>query len=221
VITTVAVNLVPAPRRIERRRRGRVRLWFTLVSVYGVILLGLFAVFQTLTGTAVQSVDDQLALVNAEITLTGDQVKAIAPQLLEMELTLEASLAVGHQPDWSVLLALLASRLNDRVVLSHCGLTPVKGEVVKAAAVRPGQRPRKPVVKGLAQETPAAVVGFKLDLRGMAKTQASLSAFVLRLERTQLFGQVVLGDALRVQFVKDDAVQFRIECTLKGGDAKR
>jgi len=45
-------------------------------------------------------------------------------------------------------------------------------------------------------------------------------AFVLRLERTQLFAQVVLQDALRIQFAKEDAVQFRIECMLKGGDVK-
>lgn len=216
-MTTVSINLVPVPRQIDRMRRSRIKTWLIAGSAYSVLLVVLFAVFQVMTGTAFQSVDKELHEVNAELASTGKNIQAIQPQLVNSKSTLQASRAVGNQPDWSVLVALLASRLNERVVLSHMGLSPAV--VIADQPSVPRVVRRGSTVKPAQDEGAKAPQQFNLDVRGMAKSQAALSTFVLKLEQANLFAKVILQDAQRVGFVEGEAIQFQIQCTLMGRQA--
>lgn len=211
--STLSVNFVPAPRRISRKRQACIKLWIAITCAYSVVLALVFVVYQSMAGSAVENVDNELAQVSRDIQSTNKQISDVTPSLNESRLTLQASRAVGNQPDWSVLLALLASRLNDRVVLSHCSLTPQNaGTAATPTAPRIGiGRATPPDAK-----TKSGPSHFNLDVRGLAKTQASLSTFVLELEQAGLFARVVLQDAQRVEFVKGEAIQFQIVCTLQG-----
>lgn len=213
-MTTVSINLVPVPRQIDRMRRSRIKTWLVIGSAFSVVLVVAFAVFKVMIGTAFQSVDSELNEVNAQLALAGKNIQAIQPQLVNSRLTLQASRAVGNQPDWSVLVALLTSRLNDRVVLSYMGLSPVAVSTAQPTVPRVGRRgaPAKPAK----DEEVKAPQQFSMDVRGMAKTQAALSTFVLKLEQAKIFAKVVLQDAQRVGFVKGEAIQFQIHCTLVG-----
>ncbi len=216
-MSTIAINLVPAPRRISRRRQTLIKRWVTATCIYSALLVVLVVIFQALAGTAVHNVDQDIARVESDIEATRKQISEVAPLLIESRLTLQASQAVDNQADWSVLLALLTSRLNDRVVLSSCSLTPMTPTGATAAPTVPrvGGGP----VQVATNASPGAKAGkqLRLDVRGLAQAQAALSAFVLELEQTKLFEKVVLQDAQRVEFRKGDAIQFQVICHLREG----
>lgn len=218
MISTMPVNFVPAPRRISRQRQSCTKLWIAITCAYSVVLAVVFVGYQSMAGAAVENVDNELAMVNSDIQSTQKQISEVTPTLNESRLTLQASRAVGNQPDWSVLMALLASRLNERVVLSHCSLTPQNSETTVSTTV-----PRIGGGRASPQDanTKSGPTHFNLDVRGLAKTQASLSTFVLELEQAGLFAKVVLQDAQRVEFVKGEAIQFQIVCTLQGEEVAR
>lgn len=219
MILSIPVNFVPAPRRISRQRQSRIKLWIAITCAYSVVLAVVFAVFQSMAGSAVENVDQELGQVSSDIQSTNQNISEVLPSLTESRLTLQASRAVGNQPDWSVLMALVASRLNERVVLSHCSLTPQRTGTDSSSptAVRIGRGPAAKT-QGAANQNSGPDF-FNLDVRGLARTQAALSTFVLELEQAGLFAKVVLQDAQRVEFAKGEAIQFQIVCTLQGGEA--
>ena len=53
-----------------------------------------------------------------------------------------------------------------------------------------------------------------LGLSGLGLSQAAVSQFVLKLERTGLFARVALIDTSRAALDRTDAIAFRIECSL-------
>jgi Tfp pilus assembly protein PilN len=105
---------------------------------------------------------------------------------------------VGKQPDWSILLALLASTLEDEIVLRSVRL-----------------------VSGAAEEGDQREAGApNLDFAGLGQSQAAVSRFVLRLEEISLFRSVKLLDTRREPFLDGHAITFRVECVLDdGGEA--
>jgi hypothetical protein len=130
-------------------------------------------------------------------------------ELATAERTLKANRAVGNQPDWSLLLALLARNLGDQVVLSQCELKPdVPGEAAVGAA-------------GASDQPRPARGGFILKLAGYGETQPDVSRFVLNLERAGLFDQVRLVRTSSRAFLSASAIAFELECGLGGQDASR
>ncbi|MHC4218116.1 MAG: PilN domain-containing protein [Planctomycetota bacterium] len=105
---------------------------------------------------------------------------------------LQANLAVGKQPDWSILLALLASNLDDEIVLRSVRL--VSGSAEEGEAIESGET--------------------RLDFAGLGESQAAVSRFVLRLEEISLFRSVMLRDTRRESFLAGHAIAFRVECVL-------
>jgi len=156
-----------------------------------------------------------------EISKTGLQVMksnraimALAPELADAQRKLESSRAIGKQPDWSVLLALLAESLGQEVVLDRCELAaagaPIGGGPLRTPSG--GDKPARPEGDGR----------FVFRLSGFGRSQMAVSQFALRLERIGLFDQVRLIKTDRRPFLSGKAVAFRLECLLEGkGSATR
>ena len=134
------------------------------------------------------------ALTDGEASVTGRRA-----DLSEARAALEANLAVGRQPDWSVLLALLSTTLGDEVVLRTCRLGPVWGG---------------PAGRAGADEAEELQI-IQLELMGLALTQQAVTQVILRLEQTRLFRSVKLIDTRREPFMAGHAVAFRAECVLQ------
>jgi len=112
---------------------------------------------------------------------------------------------VGEQPDWGMLLSLLASKLGDDAALSLCSLEPVQPLAVGVKGpANPGADRAKET--GRPQQ-------LKLVLKGNARTQEAASTFVLALEKTGAFDRVNLVETQRDQ-KGEVGVAFEVVCEM-------
>ena len=183
------INLVPMERRLARRRRAHTRLWMGVGTTYGSLWVGAAVAAIVVFTTDNRSLRSELSDVAAEVDKSEVTVAGLRADLVEAKAALEASQAVGRQPDWSVLLALLADSLGETVVLRRCKLTPMGGRDGAGEVI-------------------------KLEVGGLAQSQQAVAQVILRLEQTPLFRSVKLIDTRREPFRNTHAVAFRAECIL-------
>jgi hypothetical protein len=172
--------------------------------------------------------DERLAVVSDDIERTERAIAGAKIRLAAAQSTLRANEAIASQPDWSILLAVLARGIGDDVVLRSCHVHPAgtnggRADGRRAVAVAPAAAP--------APATPASAAGagagagaiviaaeepppFVLEASGVARTLASAHRFVNDLEKTGLFARVSLLDTTRDSAISDGAIAFRIECSL-------
>ncbi len=200
-----SANFIPAYRLDRRQRRRRLLGWSGGGLAYGAALAAAYLLSQAAWGEGHAAKESELGKTEACISERSQAIKAAERQLAAAELTLKANRAVGDRPDWSLLLALLAGSLDDKVVLSQCELRPISRG--REATAKPG-----PAVEPAGQEGL-----FLLRLAGLGWTQAAVSDFVLRLERLGLFEQVKLIRTSRRRFLSNSAVSFELECPLEAG----
>jgi Tfp pilus assembly protein PilN len=189
------VNLVPADRREARRRHRRVQAWITACAVYAVAWVVVHVAIQVTSASDDRMLRGEIEQVRADVQEQETALAALKLDRQQAVAQLHANLAVGRQPDWSILLALLASTLEDEIVLRSVRL-----------------------VSGAAGERETGGSGVtNLDFAGLGQSQAAVSRFVLRLEEISLFRSVKLLDTRREPFLDGHAITFRVECVLDDG----
>ena len=179
------INLIPAPRREAKARRTRLVRWGIVLGLYAGALLGAHFVCgacwsgdSALLATETRASAARLREANRlMLSLHGD--------LAQTEEKLRSAQAVGRQPDWGVLLGLLARNVGDDVVLDFCRLR--QGDLSRSKKASAAGKRDQPLL---------------LDLGGLAMSQAIVSQFVLRLEKTGLFDQVRLINTTPRTFLK-------------------
>ena len=191
-----SVNLIPSPKRLAIQRRKRTRSWIAACAVYAIMLGAVYASCRfRWGGNDLQG--GEMARISTDIGRYNSQRVAVKGAIAALRAKIDANNAVGQQPDWSILLALMARNLGSDVVLKHCELDLDRKS-------RPGDggdqddRRRK----------------FVLEVNGLGRTQTAVSAFVLRLEKAGLFDQVKLIRTSRQDFMSGKAVAFQLACTL-------
>ena len=201
-----SVNLIPAFRRDAKRRRRHLKLSALACGAYAVLLaFGLLAAHVMWEGGAgaaggAAALEQQLAAADEDVRrLTRDAEQARA-ELTRARASLEASRTIGGQPDWSVLLALLAETTGEDVVLRSVSVVPPLTATAPAGPTAAGAGPTAPA--------PEVV----LELAGVGQTQLAVSRHVLRLEQTGLFARVTLLDTGREPFLNSPAIGFRLQC---------
>ena len=241
----IQANLIPIPRRLARLRHRRVRQWVTVCSLYSVLLVAAYGALQAVWGHGDQVLERDVVTISNEISVTDKEVKSVTPKLNEARLTLAASLAVGSQPDWSVLLALLAAEMREEggpaeQLLEQAmsaasaslgaprGLEKVfapaledatKQIVLSSCELTPIAEVAAPTGASVSQNLAATQPRYTLALSGMGRSQAVISQYVLRLEQTGLFNRVTLIESRKAPFARGEAITFRIGCTM-GGEGK-
>ncbi len=121
--------------------------------------------------------------------------------------------AVNGQPDWSMLLASVARLRGDDVVLKSCGLDAA-AETIREKPPEKVADKTTPVASPAPMTLPARAI---VRLQGYGRSQAAVGQFVLRLEQTGLFDDVLLVKTNREPFLDDHAMSFQLECQLKSG----
>lgn len=192
------INLLPTARREARVFRKCVRNWAIGCTAYAVAI----AIFWGTVAHTQNNADSELA---QEIQRTQQHVidaKAhldqLQPRVATARTTLAATRSVGTQPDWSLLLGLLADQLGEQMILTSCKLTPVFKPVSLVGTASDSDIPQ----------------AYQLDLSGLAQTQAAVSAYTLRIEQLKLFEKVMLIDTRTEPILDQEAVGFRVQCTL-------
>ena len=195
-----AVNLIPAHRHHAKQRRTRIQWVTTACVVYGLLLLGGYGFVFAAWGASGQTVAEELSQLQKTSETNTRLLSAVRAELLEAKATLSANRSVGRQPDWSILLDLLAKITGEHVVLESCELEQIEKEEEQSSS-----------------DLPAAQAKYLLSISGLAKSQIDVSQFVLGLEKSRLFDQVKLVETTRRLINEYDAVAFKLACSLGPG----
>jgi Tfp pilus assembly protein PilN len=198
------VNLIPAARRDAKRSRRRRTVCAAACCAYAMLLAcGLAGTYVMLSGSGGgESTQASLAATDAEIDRLEKQAGAARGDLSAANATIEANRTVAEQPDWSVLLALLANTTGEDVVLRSVLVAPPPNSPA------PPPPPTTPGKSALAPPQPEVV----LELSGIGQSQLAVSQHVLRLEQTGLFAKVTLLDTAREAFGTHTVIAFRLQC---------
>jgi len=203
-MSMACINLIPQPRRHAAAARTRVRRWTWGIASYAMVLLAAYV--GCAAAYSVESDDHSLALekTTRQINDMNNSNAALKPQLDEAHVKLAVARAMGDQPDWSLLLAIISSTVDDEIVLTNTKLGAATG-----ADAQPTTRPLGSD-KNLAPIS--APSKMSLSLQGMGRSQAAVTQFVLRLERLGLFDRVDLAKSNRQTVGSTEANVFRIDC---------
>jgi len=186
---TRGVNLVPTARLEARQRRLAIRHAAIGCGAYALALCLGWAALHLAWGGAGGVLDEQIRRHERQIQEARAAAAELEPRLAEARTTLAASRSVSGQPDWSIVLDLLANQLGPDVALSSVVLLPREEG-------RPG------------------VTGYELRLAGLGRSIPSVSGFVMRLEQTGLFDRLMIRDTEKRTVRDGSAVAFRAEATL-------
>src|SRR4051812_9646430 len=107
------INLIPRPRRHAATARKRIRQWSWGVVAYSMVLLAAYA---ACAAALTVDGDDHAAMLektNRQIEDMTNTNAALKPQLDEAHTKLSVARMVGDQPDWSLLLAIISSTVDD------------------------------------------------------------------------------------------------------------
>jgi len=190
------INLIPAPRREAKRRRTHRNVCAAACGSYALLLAAALGVAHVMwSGAGAESVEVRLAAVQKDTDRLTRETATARAELAAARSTIEANRTVAEQPDWSILLGLLARLTGDDVVL-------------RSIAVAPSLAGQNPTTGKAA--APREVV---LEVAGVGRTPLSVSRHVLKLEGTGLFAKVVLLDHNREAYLNDNAIAFRVQCT--------
>jgi Tfp pilus assembly protein PilN len=195
-VSVIKVNLIPAHRQLAQQRHARQRFWLYALTLYsGLIICVCGAVRVALHPSAAESAAaEALVQTSSRIDELNTRLADTRRLLFEHESTRRANEAIIDQPDWSILLAILAETNGDNVVLREIVLKPDTS-------------------------TPAAQRQYAMELRGYAITQPEVSQYVLRLQQAGLFDEVKLARTGREPVFNVSAVSFEISCLIRSDSA--
>ena len=205
---------MPAPRRMAKARSLRLRKWAVGCVAFAMVLLLACLGSYRVWGGDPTALDRQLDRTEIGIQNARLSVRTMRGELGAAQRRLVLNRAVGRQTDWSVMMALLARTLEDDIVLKRCRLELQAFEQPKPDA--PGRGRSGP----MAPSPPAGTGLFVVRLSGLGRTQASVSQFLLRLEKTGLFDKVTLIKTGREPFLTEQAVAFELDCEIDREDGK-
>ncbi|HWA49611.1 MAG TPA: PilN domain-containing protein [Dongiaceae bacterium] len=189
-MTARMVNLIPAHRRVAQQRGRRLKVWIGVTIGWAGLLLAICAgVRYGGASDADAAAANELRGVQSRIEQLDQMLATVKKQLAEAQSRQQTVIAITDQPDWSILLSLLA-RVREDVVLREVTLRP-----------------------------DPATRNITLALRGFSRTQAEASQFVLRLQQIGLFDEVKLLRTGREPVMNTAAVSFDVSCEIRGADS--
>lgn len=201
------INLIPASRLAARRRAARVRLWLSIAPLCISALAGSYGYLFASWDTDRTELEVILGETEAAISKSQRDVAERRSRLVEVRARLRASAAVSNQPDWGLLLEILAARLGDNAVLTSCTLEP-------AVRSQPAESAKPGAIASAPAEAPPRPDRYRLVLSGVARTQEVVPEFLRRLEETGLFEAAKLIESTRTPFAGAEAFRFQVECTM-------
>ncbi len=168
-------NLMSAATRTRLLKHDRRHLWMGCLGGY-FALLGVGAVLTAITLRAEVTVAPATVITAEQQAAKKDEkLSSIKAQLAAMQVKAATDKAIGQHPDWSILLGILAQARGETIDMSMVSIAP---------AVLPGGTKR----------TTARPTRYALRIGGLAADHASLTSFILRIEKLSIFDKVVLSD---------------------------
>jgi hypothetical protein len=201
------VNLIPGKRREAKARKARLHTWTLTLTVYALVLLAGYLLLDRYALGNTQSLRSQSKRALTELGRAHQLAQALNQELAQTGKKLHTAQEIGGQPDWGALLAILSQNTTQNVVLNYCRMDRA-------------QLPENATKTGEAK-TPTEDFPVVLELGGFAKVQSDVSGYVLSLENLHLFDKVKLVKTSRESYQGQEAVSFRLECTLQGNQGAK
>ncbi|MEM8756333.1 MAG: PilN domain-containing protein [Planctomycetota bacterium] len=188
----ITVNLLPESVRAARRERRRVRRWIHAAAAYAGAWVLAVAVANEMVTDPAAGLEPKLAAVNASLTSAEASIELIHAEQQRLLGRVRVVRDIAGQPDWSVLVALLADRAGDSV-----GLREIRLELDGDG--RSGVSP-----------SDIAFGPYAVEIIGIASSQAEATAFVLDLERSGLFALIDIAETSPERVGQQPVVRFRL-----------
>jgi Tfp pilus assembly protein PilN len=190
----IGVNLIPQSLRQARRHRRLVVGWTIGGGVYALALVLGCVVARSLYVADCHALDQQMGDMVHRIATADQNSRSLKAQLVELQAQSQTAHAISDQPDWSMLLNVLANTMDDNLVLRDVKIFPATNSktVVADALNGPGE--------------------YSLTIRGLGQSSADVSRFVSHLEESKFFDEVKLSRTGREPFLTGMAVSFDLEC---------
>ena len=207
----IVVNLIPADRQLRRRRRLRIRGWTALIACYTVFLVVAFIASAVVDPGGDDDITRRLSQARTNLASGKVTMTALQNDIDEATARLVANREVGDQPDWSIVLALLAEATGDEIVLSRCRLYSA------SAHATPHDERNRTRAGNDDADAPVATI----EISGLARSQQDVSNLLLRMEGMPLFRDVRLNDTRREPFLTGSVIAFRADfvISLAGGSS--
>lgn len=185
-------NLLPTSMLAERSRRRRIRQWLAAATVESMLLTGACLLLRMESGDAVSGMDATIRSTVNQIDLMSEAIGQSRGELNELQRRLAITSEVDRQPDWSIVLAMVARKGGDAVRLESCQLL---------------------------SGTPSSSGGieYKFVIVGECISQTRLTEFAESLEATGAFHRLKTVETRRV--AESRAVRFTIESWFVEGGA--
>lgn len=197
------VNLIPLERQRASKRKIANRKWMQGTGLYCI------AVIIATICSRVFTTDPGIVIAQ-QIKDTQDKIIAGETKLIEInnsiktaQVSLIANQQLRDQPNWSVLLKLIASKMGKSIVLTRCDLIPIFAS--------------EPAKQGHVKEP----ISYDFIIEGQGRSMIQINTFVLSLEETKIFNQVNLDESHHQLFSNTQSNYFRLRCVLGSGKQKR
>lgn len=207
-----SVNLIPMAKRRKQLAARRRCAWAHGLRTFAVFAAGVSIVGQLPTQTDATNVDrTALARVERRVESADREREQVRGMLVEARMRVETSKAVGHHPDWSVVLELLT---RTRVSGADAGIDAVLHSVdISSKKDEPSQKPQgtdKPAVQKPAKET------HVVRVVGLSPTPARVYRYVLGLEKLGVFDEATVRDTRPEKLGDLSVTRFELELVLTG-----
>jgi len=200
------VNLIPMERLVRRRRKARLCRWVAVCGAYVVLLIAGTLLLRVLHATEDRSVTQQLTAANQRVEEGNKMTLELRRELAEATMALETTRAIREQPNWSKLFLRLSNQAGEEIVLSRCQVATFTNDNKAITDGWNESSSAKPLAQLLTE------CQHKLVLNGFARSQESVSRFVLGLESSGAFDLVRVVNSSRQSFLQGQAVAFNVEC---------
>ncbi|MBX3358936.1 MAG: hypothetical protein KF745_10980 [Phycisphaeraceae bacterium] len=203
----MTANLIPARRLKVTAARRTARRWIIGGTLYAMGLVGGLGAASAAWSTESTDLEYRLAEQQSRLKSREAESHGLSRRIDDLKRRLAANRAVTEQPDWSVLLSLLAECLGDDAALRRFRLR-----------VEQPPPPAKPT--GDAASVPparATTTLFVVQISGIAKEQSVPPQLVQKLQDSHLFDTVkLLETRLEPSTSGVQLVAFEVECRLGG-----
>lgn len=186
-------NMLPRSLLAERATRRRIRQWLAIAAVETSLLTVACLMLRFETSDASSGMDATIRATADQTGLMGSALAASRTELADLNRRLAITTEVARQPDWSIVLAMIAKKGADIVKLDSCQLLP-----------------------GIAG--PGGAIEYRFTILAACRTQSELTRFVQDLEATRIFSRIKVVETRAVMDPDGAAgIRFTLESWFSEG----
>src|SRR5690348_7636053 len=126
------IDLTPAGRRNSRRLKGVLRIWSASILGVSIATAG-SCVLASVAAAGHAQTSRRLIEANQRVTNLQKQSNEIRRQLAQLAVVQKEAMILSDQPDWSILMRLLAGRLDEHSSLRSLKLQKIEAKPSQSA----------------------------------------------------------------------------------------